>query len=143
MANREPVINLARNHFIRPAGDLVLVATWIFNPDQEDYEPCLVVVPRYRRGGFNPCCVALSAAWRYNEPKYLAMASKTFLLALGMDDCMSNAHKVAEIIHSHLGDLVKMPPNPTRSIVVADASVTIDGVKRSMEVLDYKSLAQA
>lgn len=143
MANREPVINLARNHFILPAGDLVLVATWIFNPDQEDYEPCLVVVPRYRRGGFKPCCVALSSAYKYDSPAYLARAAAIFIKQLGMDDCMSNAHKVAELIHSHLGDLVKMPPNPTRSIVVADASVTIDGVKRSMEVLDYKSLAQA
>lgn len=141
--NRQPAINLARNHFVKPAGDLVLVATWVMNDDQEDYEPCLVVVPRYRRGGFKPCVVALSAAWQYNEPQYLARAAQIFIVALGMEDCLSNAHKVAELIHSHLGDLLKIPPNPTRTIVVADASVTIDGIKRQIEVLDYQPLAQA
>lgn len=141
--NREPVIDLTRNHFVRPLGDLVLVATWIYNSDQQDYEPCLVIAPRYRKGGYKPCVVALSAAWKYNEPQYLARAASLFLTALGMEDCMSNAHKVAELIHSHLGDLIKMPPNPVRSIVVADATVDIGGVKRTMELLDYKSLAQA
>ena len=62
---------------------------------------------------------------------------------LGMEDCMSNAHKVGEIIHSHLGDLVKMPPNPTQSIVVADASYTVEGKTHSVELLDHKPLAQA
>lgn len=141
--NRTPALDLTRHHFLRPSGDLVCVGTWVYNADQEDYEPALVIVPRYRKDGFKPCCVALSAAWKYNEPAYLAHAAAFFLTQLGMADGMSNAHKVASLIHEHLGDLIKMPPNPTQTIVVADASVTIEGVKRSMEMLDYKPLAQA
>lgn len=143
MTDRKPVLDLSRHHFMRPAGDLVIFGTWTYNEDQEDYEPCLAIVPRYRRSGFKPCCVALSSAWRYAEPPYLARAAAFFLTQLGMADGMSNAHKVASLIHEHLGDLIKMPPNPTQTIVVADASVTIEGVKRSMEMLDYKPLAQA
>jgi hypothetical protein len=143
MSQSRYAIDLTRHQFVRPSGDLVCVGTWVYNPDQQDYEPCLVIVPRYRRSGFKPCVVALSAAWKYNEPQYLARAASIFLGMLGMEDCMSNAHKVAELIHSHLGDLIRMRPNPTQAIVVADASVTIDGRKRSMEVLDYQPLAQA
>lgn len=62
---------------------------------------------------------------------------------LGMDDCMSNVHKVGEAIHSHLGDLIKMPNNPTQTIVVADASYMINGKKHTAEILDYKPQAQA
>ena len=139
----KPALDLSRNHFVRPIGDLVCVGTWLMNNDQEDYEPCLVIVPRYRKSGFKPCVVALSVAWKYNEPQYLARASQIFTKMLGMEDCMSNAHKVGEIIHSHLGDLVKMPPNPTQSIVVADASYTVEGKTHSVELLDHKPLAQA
>jgi hypothetical protein len=143
MSQSRYAIDLTRNQFVRASGDLVCVGTWMFNPDQQDYEPCLVIVPRYRKSGFKPCCVALSAAYKYDSPQYLARASSIFLGMLGMEDCMSNANKVAELIHSHLGDLIRMRPNPTQAIVVADASVMIDGVKRSMEVLDYQPLAQA
>jgi hypothetical protein len=141
---RKPALDLTRNHFVRAIGDLVCVGTWVMNEAQEDYEPCLAILPRYRRkGGFRPCCVALSSIWQYNEPAYLAMASMNFARLLGMDDCMSNAHKIGELIHSHIGDLVKMPPNPTQSIIVADATYTIDGRTHSAQVLDHQPLAQA
>lgn len=140
--NRTEAINLARNHFMRAAGELVVFGTWIYNDEQEDHEPALVIVPRYRRSGFKPCCVALSSAWKYNEPAYLARAAALFVQNLGMDDCMSNAHKVADAIHSHLGDLVSMPPNPTTGVVVADASVILDGVRTHIELLDHMSMKQ-
>lgn len=140
----KPTLDLTRTHFVRPCGELVVIGSWIFNTDQEDYEPCLVVMPRYRKDGFKPCCVALSASYKYaTSPAYLAMASKNFARMLGLDDCMSSVHKVGEAIHSHLNDLLKIPPSPTQSIVVADASYTIDGIRRSAEILDYQPLAQA
>lgn len=59
---RKPALDLTRNHAVIPSGDLVLILTWIFNVDQEDYEPCMAIVPRYRKkGSYKPCCVALSA----------------------------------------------------------------------------------
>jgi hypothetical protein len=145
---RIPALDLTRHHFMRPSGDLVLFGTWIYNPDQQDYEPCLVVVPRYRRQGFKPCCIALSSAWKYNPEHngaaYLARMSKEFLYMLGMEDCMSNAMKVAELVNSHLGDLIRMPNNPMSSIITADATFSFDdGTRRTVEVVDYKPLAQA
>lgn len=139
----EPVLDLTRNYFVKPSGDLVLVATWIRNEEQEDSEPCLVILPRYRKSGFKPCCVALSSSFKYNEPRYLAMASRNFARMLGMDDTISTAHKIGELIHGHLLDLVRMPPSPTQSIVVADATYTVNGRKHSAEILDHKPLAQA
>jgi hypothetical protein len=141
-------LDLTRNAGVIPSGDLVLIKTWIFNPDQQDYEPCLVIVPRYRRSGYKPCCIALSAAWKYNPEHngvaYLARAAKEFLYMLGMDDCLSNAMKVADLVNSHLGDLIRMPNNPTQAIVTADASFTFDdGTRRTIEVVSHKPLAQA
>jgi hypothetical protein len=145
--SRKPVLDLTRHNFLRPSGDLVCIGTWIYNADQQDYEPCLAIVPRYRKRGFKPCVVALSSCWKYNPEHnghiYLARIAKEFLHFLGMEDCMSNAMKVADLINSHLGDLIKMPNNPTSSVIVADASYTVDGVKRSIELVDYKPLAQA
>lgn len=141
--NQKPVLDLSRHHFMRPLGDLVCIGTWIMNDLQEDYEPCLVVVPRYRSSGYKPCVVALSSAYKYNVPAYLAVASQQFTRMLGMEDCMSNVHKVGELIHSHLGDLICMPPNPTTSIIVADATYTVDGKTHSAVILDHQPLAQA
>lgn len=140
----QPAIDLSRHHFMKPSGDLVLFGSWLWNADQEDYEPALILVPRYRRDGFKPVCVALSAAYKYNSSaQYLARASQIFAKMLGMEDNMSTVHKIGELIHSHISDLIKIPPSPTRSIVVADASYTVDGKTHSAEILDYKPLAQA
>lgn len=142
--NRKPVLDLTRNHRIIPSGDLVLILTWIGNHEQQDYEPCMVIVPRYRKkGSYKACCVALSSAWQYNEPAYLAMASRNFARMLGMDDGMSSTYHIGELIYSNLGELLKTPPSPTQSIVVADASYTVNGRRHTAEVLDHQPLAQA
>lgn len=139
----KPAIDLTRHHFMRPMGDLVVFGTWVYNNEQEDHEPALVIVPRYRRDGFKPCCVALSSAYKYNtSAQYLAQASAHFVRQLGMADCMASAHLVADAIHSHLGDLVSMPPNPTSTVVVAEASIDVGGAKRTIELLDFDSLQQ-
>lgn len=146
MIDPRTVIDLTRNHFIHPAGDLCGIGTWVWNADQDDYEPCLVIVPRYRREGFTPCVVALSALWQYNPehngPAYLAKVSKLFVKALGFEDNMRNAFNVAEVIQNNISDLIKMPPNPVRAIVGADAVVTINGQKRTIELLDYQNVPQ-
>lgn len=139
----KPAIDLTRNHFVRPSGDLVAIGTWVFSEAQDDYEPCLVIVPRYRKDGFKPCCVALSSVYKYDQPIYLAHASKLFARMLGMDDNMSTVHKIGELIHSNIGEIIKIPPSPTQSIVVADASYTINGKSHSAEIFDHKPLAQA
>ena len=139
---RKPAIDLSRHSFMRPWKDLVVFGTWLFNDDQEDEEPCLVLVPRYRRAGFLPVVIALSSAYKYNSPKYLAHAARIFCKSLDLEDSLGEANKVAEAIHSHLQDLLTMPVSPTTAIVVADAVVTIDGKRRVIEVSDYTATPQ-
>lgn len=143
----KPAIDLTRHSFMRPVGDLVVFGTWIWSEEQEDSEPALVIVPRYRRDGFKPVCVALSAAWKYNpehgEPGYAARAAGWFVKQLGMEECMSSAHSVIDIIHDHLGDLISMPPNPESAIVGAEAKIDLgNGVSRTIQLMDYESVKQ-
>lgn len=137
-------IDLTRHAFMREVGDMVAIGTWVMNNDQEDTEPCLVILPRYRPpSSVIPCVIALSSAYKYNDMKYLTRAAPGIAKALGFEDSMSRAHKICDIIHSHLPDLVTMPPNPTQAIAVADATVTSgDGRKRAVELLEFEPVKQ-
>lgn len=140
----KPTIDLTRHHFQRHIGDMTIYGTWIFNQDQEDTEPCLAILPRYRTIGVMPCCVALSAAFRYANPRYLAHAARQFSKAMGFEDDLTRTRKIAELIYDHLPDLISMPVDPVRQVVVADATVTAEsGRKKSLEVVDYEQIAQA
>jgi hypothetical protein len=140
----KPLINLSRHHFMRELGDLVLFGTWTFNGDQEDSEPCLVLLPRYRPPNtVKPCIIALSAAYRYNDPKYCVRAAKGIAKALGFEDSMTTTHRIADILHSHLPDLVSMPVDPQSTEVVGEAYIdTGDGKKRTVQFLDYVPVKQ-
>ncbi len=142
-ASGKPAIDLSRKHFQRQHADLLVVGTWVFNNDQEDHEPCLVIVPAVRRSGFKPVVVALSAAFKYDSPKYLAHASRQFNFDLGFEDNMANVHKIADAIHSHLRDLLTIPPNPTQVVIVADGRATIGGKTTTMELTEHQSIKQA
>lgn len=134
----QPAIDLTRYHFVRHLGDMTIYGTWLFNEDQEDSEPCLVVIPRYRATGFRPIVVALSAAYKYNSPKYLAQVAGLFAEGLGFQRDLTTARKVATLIHDNLLDLLNMPLDPSVEVVVGEASVSIDGRKQNIEVLDYE-----
>lgn len=139
-----PVIDLTRFHFMRELGDLVVIGTWVMNDDQEDTEPALVILPRYRPpSSVKPCVVALSAAYLYNDPKYCVRAAKGIAKALGFEDSMSTTHKIADILHSHLPDLVSMPVDPTDATVVGEAKVQLGGGRETtVEILDYEQQKQ-
>ena len=142
--NDRPAIDLTRFHFMRELGDLVIFGTWIMNDDQEDTEPALVLLPRYRPpSSVKPCVVALSAAYLYNDPKYCVRAAKGMAKALGFEDSMTTTHRIADILHSHLSDLISMPVDPSEVVVVADGIIDSgDGTKKSVELLDYQQLKQ-
>lgn len=137
MIEAKPAIDLSRHAFIREIGDLTLFGTWLYNDDQEDTEPCLVLIPRYRTAGFKPAVIALSAAFRYNNPRYLARASAIFAKNLGFED-MATANKIANLIYDHLDDLLTMPVDPTIAHVIGEASLDVGGRKSTVEVLDYE-----
>lgn len=143
MTDRKHAIDLTRHQFHRHMGELSLYGTWLWNEDQEAYEPALVVINALNPRRFRPCVVALSAAYKYNHPVYMAHAAREFVTLLGLQDNMTMAYKVATLIEDHLGDLLKMPPNPETQIVVADATIGSGIGRRSIEIVDYVPTPQA
>lgn len=139
-----PAIDLTRHHFMRELGDLVLFGTWVYSDDIEDTEPALVLLPRYRPpSSVIPCVVALSAAYLYNDPKYCVRAAKGIAKALGFEDSMNTTHRIADILHSHLPDLVGMPVDPTQATVVGEANLDLGGGrKQKVEFVDYEQTKQ-
>lgn len=139
MIEAKPAIDLTRHAWVRELGDLTVFGTWLYNADQEDTEPCLVIIPRYRaRGTYKPAVIPLSAAFRYNDPVHLAQAAAIFSKNLGFED-MVTANKVANVIYDHLGDLVSIPVDPTVAHVVGEAKIDMgDGRKRTVEMLEYE-----
>lgn len=139
-----PAIDLTRHAFMREVGDMVVIGTWIMNDEQEDTEPALVILPRFRPpSSVIPCVIGLSAAYRYNDAKYCVHAAKGIANALGFEDSMQRTHRIADILHSHLPDLVSMPVDPTVAVVVGEARLNFDdGTSKTVEVLDHDQLKQ-
>jgi len=141
---RQHAINLTRHAWMREFKDLAVFGTWLYNGDQEDHEPCMVIVPRYRRGGYKPACIALSALHKYTSAQYLEMAAQQFCRDLGFAEDWANIYKIADCIMEHMRDLITTPPNPTQAVVVGEVTINRNGVKETTaEVLDHVPLAQA
>lgn len=141
-AREKPAIDLSRTAFMRPFKDLMVFGSWLWNNDQEDHEPCLVILPSVRRTGIRPVVVALSAAFKYDDAKYCLNAARLFNRDLGFEDNIQNITKVADAIHSHLSDLVSMPINPVEAVVGAHAVVNIGGKNQTVELMDYQPIIQ-
>ena len=137
-------IDLTRTHFFREVGDMCIAGTWIRNEDQEDDEPALVILPRYRPpSSVKPCVIGLSAAFKYDNPKYLARAAPHIAKCLGFEDSLQRANKIATLIHDHIPDLVRMPVNPTEAVVVADGTFTkSDGSSSHVELREFQPIQQ-
>lgn len=137
-------IDLTRHQFMRELGDMVMFGTWVMNDDQEDTEPCLVILPRYRPpSSVKPCVIALSSAYLYDDPKYLVRAAKYIAECLGFEDSMTRTHKIADMIHSHLPDLVNMPVDPQEAVV--GAYVTLNdggGSRKTLELQTFEQVRQ-
>lgn len=134
-----PVLDLTRYAFRRRLGDITVYGSW-YGETVDESEPCLVLVPTYRIGAdrCRPVVIGLSAAFQYDNPRYLLQKSIQFNADLGFSDSMTHVHKIASIIHDHLQDLVEMPPKPVeREYVGADAMITeASGRKHHVEILD-------
>lgn len=144
MDNLRPMIDLSRYTEKFVLGEFVIYMTWVFNEDQEDYEPAMVIIPRHRTGGYRPCIVALSAAFKYDSPRYCAEVALVFVEGLGMTDGISRAHTLGTLIYDHLLDLLKMPNSPTESILVGEAKIQHgDGTSSLVLIQDHVPLAQA
>lgn len=138
----KPAIDLSRTHFVRPFKDLMVFGSWLWNDDQEDHEPCLVILPAVRRTGIRPVVVALTAAFKYSDENYCWKAACIFNRDLGFEDNNQNIAKVAAAIHSHLEDLLSMPMNPVEAVIGAHAVVNIGGKNETIALLDYQNTKQ-
>jgi hypothetical protein len=137
----KPVLDLTNRHFTRVLGDITLIGTW-YGEDIDESEPVLCLVPTFRvlfdgvALRSKPCCVSLSAAYLYDDPRYLLARAMEFAQLLGFEDSMQRTHKIAEAIHGSLLDLIAMPPRPVLgSFAGADATVTDESGRQTTVAL--------
>lgn len=141
---RAPVLDLTNRSFTRVLGDITIIGTW-YGADINECEPVLCIVPTFRvlfdgvALRSKPCCVALSAAYLYDEPRYLLARAMEFSKLLGFEEGMQRTHKIAEAIHGSLQDLIQMPPRPViGSFVGADATlIDLDSGRQTTHELHH------
>lgn len=98
-------LDLGKAYLSRVHGDITAVYTWVND------ERAIVLVPTFRRGA--PWYVVMeSAAFKYDDPQYLARQCVTACDVLGMEPNDRNWVRVASIIHEGLPDLIRMPTAP-------------------------------
>jgi hypothetical protein len=139
MSKREIApIDLTKNTFVHVRGDFQIIGTWFaHNGLVDDSEPCLVIMPK--RGvkkilNEKPAVIALSSAYKYNNPRALLHNSRIFVQSMGVTDSMTNVHKLATIIDDHLTYLLTMPPKPVSDkIHGADVTITNQETGESVE----------
>lgn len=149
MTENRPILDLTVRHFTRELGEITVIGTWI-GATHESTEPCIVLLPTFRQAlqvtasGVQqravPCCIALSSAYRYDDPRYLVARAKQFTQAMGFADSLTRAHRIAEIIHDSLDDLCRMPEQRPvlGSYVGAEATLTDEGGrKRTLEIVTH------
>ena len=99
-------------HLVRRHGDIMAVYTWIND------ERALVLIPALRPGA--PWyCVLESAAFKYDDPRYLARQCVTACDVLGIEPSKPNWVRVATIINEGLPDLIRMPSAPLPELEMA------------------------
>lgn len=136
-----PLIDLKRYGFKHQHGDITVFGTWA----GDNRRPCLVLVPSYRMisaDRITPCVVPLVNAWKWDRRKGLpedcALTSAAFAEALGLTPNIMTCIRITTIIHDHLDDLLKMPPEkPENQAVVAEFIRTdTDGRQHHAEILE-------
>lgn len=138
-AEQQPCIDLTHCHFRRVVGEFAVFGTWL--KIGKDSDPCLVVTPVMQgTRSIKPAVIPLSSAWKYSQmafadPQVLANQVRQF--AIGMNkDSLAQVIALTDLINDCLSDLISMPPDPRERLVVADAEIVIDGIKRTIEVTE-------
>lgn len=98
-------LDLNKAHLTRQHGDLLAVYTWVND------ERALVLIPAYRKNAAW-YIVCESAAYKYDNPEYLARQAVKAAEVLGMEPSPNNWVRLATIIIEGLPDLIEMPSAP-------------------------------
>lgn len=109
-------------------GDVIRSYQWV------EGEPSMVLFPAVARtvqaGAY---CICLSAAFKYDDVKYLVAQSAIAARVMGMDETSFTIHRIGSTIHDGLHDLIIMPPEPVWSKdlekggVIAEMEIKADG----------------
>lgn len=114
-------------------GDVLAILTWVND------ERALVLMPAHRAQGAPWFIVCESAAYKYDDPHYLAHQSVTAARVLGMDETTSTWSRIADIIMNYLPDLIRMPSAPPAEKMrgaIGEMHLFADGEKvRSEEIV--------
>ena len=104
-------------HKAHIVGDILAILTWVND------ERALVLMPAHRAQGSPWFVVCESAAYKYDDPRYLAKQAAKAATVLGMDETTSTWVRVADIILNYLPDLIRMPaaPEPEKMLSVVGA----------------------
>lgn len=122
-------------HLTRQHGDILAVYTWIND------KRAMVLIPA-RRAKAPWYIVEDSAAYKYDDPRYLAQASANAAKVMGMDENSSTAYRIASIIHEGLPDLIRMPPAPKAEPgrVIGEAVIRREGREIKREEVREKDV---
>ena len=102
-------IDLRKAHLTRFHGDIMAVYSWMND------ERALFLIPHLRPGA--PWYIVMeSAAYKYDDPHYLATQCAKACDVLGMEPSTANWVRIATIINEGLPDLVRMPSAQPREL---------------------------
>lgn len=102
-------VDLTKAHASRQYGDLLAIYTWVND------ERALTLIPAYRKNAAW-YIVCESAAYKYDDRKYLQKQCMKAAEVLGMEPSPNNWIKLATIIHDGLPDLIEMPSAPPQAL---------------------------
>lgn len=111
-------------HLSRLHGDILAIYTWVND------ERAMVLMPAKRAQGAPWFIVCESAAWKYDDPHYLARQAAKAAEVLGMDETTGTWFRIANIIIEGLPDLIRMPSSREDEIVgraVGEMHLKADG----------------
>lgn len=118
----------ARAWKVQKVGDIIRSYQWV------NKEPAMVLYPARRRSLENGAfAICLSAAFKYDDVRYLVQQSIQAAKVMGMDESKYTIHRIGTAIHDGLLDLIKMPPEPTwhkdldKGDVIAELEIRADG----------------
>lgn len=98
-------LDTRKAHLVRQHGDITAIYTWMND------ERALILVPTFRPGA--PWYVVLeSAAFKYDDVKYLAKQCPVACNVLGIEPTPANWSRIGGIINEGLPDLIRMPSAP-------------------------------
>jgi hypothetical protein len=102
-------IDTRKSHMTRRHGDLMAIYSWVND------ERALILIPHLRPGA--PWYVVMeSAAFKYDDTRYLAKQCAVACDVLGIEPNVKNWSRVATIINEGLPDLVRMPSAPPNEV---------------------------